>query len=137
LASTHILWAFRALYLNVIARPTFISSKTDVQLLFLVSEPFRLNGTKSVNGIELSRLLEMMYRVALIRVHNNVRLNRPGGFTGIDCAENPVGHAQQDVIGQIAGADGPVDAISLLWPDAASVENNVPVGSNGYFFSGF
>jgi hypothetical protein len=136
LAPTHLLWAFRALYLNIIARPTFVSSKADVQLLFLVSEHFRLNGTKSVNGIELSRLVEMMHRAALVRVHNNVRLNRRGSLSELDCAEIPVGHAQQEAMVQIGLGNGD-GAIFPLWPDVTSIEKNIPLGSNGYLFTGF
>jgi hypothetical protein len=131
LAPIHILWAFRALYLHTIARPTFVSAKGDVQLLFLVSEHFRLNGTKSVNGIELSRLVEMMHRVALVRVHSNVRPSRPGSRAELDCAEIPVKHMQQGTAGQVDLTDG---AVFPLWPDVNSIEKNMTLGSNGYLF---
>ena len=134
MAPIHILWAFRSLYLHVIARPTFVTAKVDVQLLFLVSEHFRLNGTKSVNGIELSRLVEMMHRVALVRVHSNVKLNRPGNRIELNYAEIPVEHRQQETASQVGRTDG---TTFPLWPDVNSIEKNIPLNLMDTFFNSF
>jgi hypothetical protein len=123
--------------LHIIAHPTFVSAKADVQLLFLVSEHFRLNGTKSVNGVELFRLVEMMHRAALVRVHSNDNPSYQGSRIDADCSAIPDVPAQQGATGQVGLMDGAESAMFALWPDVNSMERNVTSGSNGYLFGGF
>jgi len=73
----------------------------------------------------------MMHRVALVRVHSNVKLNRPGSRIELDCAEIPAEHTQQEIAGQVGLTDG---AIFPLWPDVNSIEKTIPFGTNGYLF---